>query len=231
MREPHVRVQHSEDKPCLSAVSALVWVDYHANLASDGVRVPGMRLSMVDGRPEGGVMGAGALDDKFLEWAFDQSGQNPLAWRASADDLVAAAAAVKDKVVNFGEAMHSLAAVQAMLLGMAIECMLKGIYIKAGNRLTAEGRFLRVPDAGLHQLTQIADAGAYPINDEERRILEKLSGFILFAGRYPIPRRWQQMRPANGVSPKFISKADLAIAEGLVERLQRDVLPWREDEQ
>jgi len=173
----------------------------------------------------------GALDDKFLEWAFDNSGQNPLAWRSSADDLLAAAAAVTEKVGNFGEMMHSLAAVQAMLLGMAIECMLKGIYIEAGNRLTANGRFLEVPGVGAHQLAQIADAGAYPINDEERRILEKLSGFILFAGRYPIPRRWQQMRPANGVSPKFISKSDLAIAESLTERLQRDVLPWKENEQ
>ena len=38
--------------------------------------------------------------------------------------------AVKAKVQPFDNAMHSLARVEAMLLGMALECLLKGIYIK-----------------------------------------------------------------------------------------------------
>ena len=40
------------------------------------------------------------------------------------------ARAVKAKVQPFDNAMHSLARVEAMLLGMALECLLKGIYIK-----------------------------------------------------------------------------------------------------
>ncbi len=131
--------------------------------------------------------------DKFLEWAFDQSGRNPLAWEHSAADLLSAAEAVKEKVIDFGEGgMHSLAAVQAMLLGFAIECMLKGMYIKTtGNTLTHDGRYQGIPNAGDHQLGQIADAAGYAMSVDERRVLDKLSAFILFAGRYPISTNWR----------------------------------------
>ena len=57
--------------------------------------------------------------------------RNPLPWQASAKDLLEAADAVKSRVHNLGGGMmHSLAAVQAMLLGLAIECLLKGMWIK-----------------------------------------------------------------------------------------------------
>ena len=58
--------------------------------------------------------------DDFLEWAYGVAGENPGAWQASAKDLLDGAMAVKDKVQPFSNAMHSLAGVEAMLLGMAL---------------------------------------------------------------------------------------------------------------
>ena len=63
----------------------------------------------------------------FLKWAYGTAGENPAAWQVSAKDLLDAAMAVKAKVQSVGTGgMHSLARVEAMLLGMA----LKGMYIK-----------------------------------------------------------------------------------------------------
>lgn len=60
--------------------------------------------------------------------------------------------------------MHSLAAVQALLLGLAIECLLKGMWIKthkawleknASFSLTKNGRYVGIPGAGDHELKQL----------------------------------------------------------------------------
>jgi len=167
-------------------------------------------------------------DDIFLRWAFDQAGKNPLAWRNTAENLLEAANAVKAAVTPFDDGgMHSLAAVQAMLLGMAIECMLKGMYIKAGNSLTEAGQFQAPQGTGPHQLNQIADVASYPINSDERRVLDKLTSFILFSGRYPIATRWEKMRPTiDSGFPYYMSQSDFQIAELLAERLHRDVRTW-----
>src|SRR5205823_1857340 len=92
----------------------------------------------------------------FWEWAHQQSGKNPLAWRYSAENLLTAARAVRKEVNDFGGMMHSLAAVEAMLLGFAIECLLKAIYIKGGNTLVKQGSYAHIPHAADHDLIQLA---------------------------------------------------------------------------
>ena len=162
-----------------------------------------------------------ANQDAFLEWAFEQSGRNPLPWQYSAKDLLEAANAVKSRVYNSGDGMmHSLAAVQAMLLGFAIECLLKGMWIKKHqpwideNRqhgLTKNGKFVGIPGAGDHDLKQLADAVQVTVSNEETDVLQRLSAFIMYAGRYPVSMRWQQMRPTKtkkggAVSPNFFQQ-------------------------
>jgi hypothetical protein len=88
----------------------------------------------------------------FHEWAFESAGTNPLGWQQSAKDLLEAADAVKARVVDvFDGGMHSLAAVQAMLVGMALECLLKGMWIKKHKAwkntvLTFGGKKPKVPN-------------------------------------------------------------------------------------
>ena len=92
------------------------------------------------------------LPADFEDWAYEQSGKNPLAWRYSAENLLTAARAVRKEVKDFGGMMYSLAAVEAMLLGFAIECLLKAIYIKGGNTLVKQGRYAHIPHAADHDL-------------------------------------------------------------------------------
>jgi hypothetical protein len=169
--------------------------------------------------------------DRFWEWAFEQSGKNPLAWRHSAENLLQAAAAVKEKVLPLGGMMHSLAAVQAMLLGLGVECLLKGMWIKRGNTLTSGGRIRRIRKAGEHDLKLLANAAGVSLSDDEASVLNKLTRFVMFAGRYPIATTWEQMKPvkngrADTESPMFISQRDLDVAEALAARLMQAVLPW-----
>ena len=177
--------------------------------------------------------------DDFWEWSFEQSGKNPLAWQASAKDLLEAAEAVKAKVIGHGDGlMHSLVAVQAMLLGLALECLLKGVWIKkhqpwtGSDGLTKGGKYVGIPGAHDHRLEQLAAVASVKLSADEQQVLKRLSNFVLFAGRYPIGKWPDEMRPkatsgGKKVSPKYISPEEIAVAEKLATRLMRDVEPWK----
>ena len=136
--------------------------------------------------------------------------------------------------------MHSLVAVQAMLMGMALECLLKGMWIKnhqawsplnRHHALTKDGKLVRKPGAGDHNLEQLAKIAEVVVSQNEKIILQRLSRFILFAGRYPIPTTWEQTRPVRSVigervSPRFFAGTEMEIARNLVERLMQEVVPW-----
>jgi hypothetical protein len=89
--------------------------------------------------------------------------------------------------------------VAAMLTGYAIECALKGLWVRAGEKIIdANGEFVRVPNAGDHALGALArsvskdvDLGALSAEDFE--VLDRLSAFVVFAGRYPIPKKSEHM--------------------------------------
>ena len=88
------------------------------------------------------------------------------------------ASAVKGQVLDLGQIMHSLAAVWALLLGLSIECLLKGKWVKDGNKLVLPGtnRLRRIPNAGRdHRLLPLADAVGFETAATERDILERLS--------------------------------------------------------
>jgi hypothetical protein len=184
----------------------------------------------------------GDTHDDFLKWAHEAAGENPLAWQASARDLLTGATVVKAKVQAVGDGlMDTLTAVQAMLLGMALECLLKGAYIKRyrvweeedkAHALVKDGKLVRPADTGDHQLLQWADAAAVSLSQQERSALNRLTDFVVFAGRYPIPVRVQDMRPvkdAGGrtVARRYITSEELETAEALANRLMREVEPWR----
>lgn len=140
------------------------------------------------------------VDHSFWEWAFTQSGENPSAWYHSARELLTAADAVKEDVVDFGDSgMDTLAAVQAMLVGLAIESTLKGLWIeKTGDSLVKDGKYSRPKGVGGHDLVQWADAASVELCPTERYLLRRLSTFVVWAGRYPIPRTEGEMKPKKG---------------------------------
>ena len=175
----------------------------------------------------------------FEEWAFESSGRNPLSWDASAKDLLEGAKAIGERVSDLGDMMHTLAGVQAMLLGLAIECLLKGIWIKSHKAwldknkdfsLTKNGQYVGIPGAGDHELLQLARASKVKLSVREGFLLGRLTDFVKYAGRYPIPTRVEQAQPIKSdgkrVSRRYLSGAQLRLAENLAARLRKEVLPW-----
>ena len=174
--------------------------------------------------------------DDFLWWSYHVSGENPAAWQVSAKDLLDGAMAVKAKVQPFDNAMHSLARVEAMLLGMALECLLKGMYIKR-HRVWADPtkEHALVKDGAYvgpgHNLPDLADAAGVTVSPSERSILARLTDFIVYAGRYPISKQVKDMEPVktpdgHTVARDCISGAELERAETLTNRLMQEVGPW-----
>jgi hypothetical protein len=184
----------------------------------------------------------GDTRDDFLRWAHEGAGENPLTWQASARDLLDAATAVKASVLDIGDGlMHSLAAVQAMLLGMALECLFKGMYIKRyrvweeadkAHAIVKNGQYVGIPGVGDHQLPPMADAAGVTLSQGERAVVGRLTDFVLFAGRYPIPVKVENMKPikrpgGQTVARGYIARQELETAEALANRLMREVEPWR----
>src|SRR5688572_5948664 len=82
----------------------------------------------------------------------DMTGNNPSAWFSSVETLMRAAERVRDdtpaQLPDGTELMLATNAVYAMLLGYAAECSLKGLWVKAGNSIVKDGRYVGVRGAG-----------------------------------------------------------------------------------
>jgi hypothetical protein len=112
-----------------------------------------------------------------------------------------------------------------MLIGYAVECALKGLWLRAGNKLIVNGKFIRVPNTGEHELGQLARVVSeqvhLPLTDEELSVLDRLSAFVLFAGRYPVSLRPEEMKERKTSDggrqvPTFFSEEDFQVAKRLL---------------
>jgi hypothetical protein len=129
---------------------------------------------------------------------FHTIGNDPHAWRVSADQLLATARVLKrqQEAVNVDEIRTGdpvpdegrVGAVEKMLRGFAVECLLKGLWVKQGHELASGGKFVGVSGVkDQHDLRQLAKAVDFTINDDQKDLFKRLSAYIKFVGRYPIP--------------------------------------------
>lgn len=120
------------------------------------------------------------------------------------------------------EVMPALLAVRAMLLGYAVECALKALWVRAeGNNLIRNGKYVGVTGAGDHNLVQLAQQAGFIPTAVEVQVLRRLTKFAMFAGRYPVARTAEEMRP-DGLTKTdvgFFSKRDFRFAESILNKL------------
>src|SRR5262245_22288958 len=122
------------------------------------------------------------------------AGNSPETWRSCADDLLAAALVLRQRRHSTDPCavpMHQpwrLHPIELMLSGLAVECLFKALWVKRGNRLTSERKYVGIPGAGDHDLVQLAVVVHFTLSDFEKDVLTRLSHFIEYGGRYPIPR-------------------------------------------
>ena len=120
--------------------------------------------------------------------------------------------------------MPSAFGVRAMLIGYAIECALKGLWIKKGNTIVRRGRYVRVPGARDHDLVQLARQVGFSASNLEADVLGGMSKFATFAGRYPIAKTPDAMQPnqLDGFGPVdvcFFSKRDFRTANSILNKV------------
>jgi hypothetical protein len=183
------------------------------------------------------------IDERFLPgstFIYDMAGNNPNGWYASVELLAQAAKRVRYESVPAGlpggeEGMFSINAVYAMLLGYAIECALKGLWVKAGNAIAKDGKLVRIRGVGNHQIGQllrkVQEGTNLGVSDLELNVLDRISAFVLFAGRYPIPTTAAEMKaqrvPTGGTqAPGFFTQDDFRVAEMLLNRFKTALTPW-----
>jgi hypothetical protein len=180
------------------------------------------------------------------EFLHELKGNNPSAWHSWVETLTQAGRRVRYKgppehLPNGNELMLATDAVYAMLIGYAIECSLKGLWVRAGNKVIDSGRYIGVIPEGAtkrikdHQLGQLArvvcKAAGLVIEPDELNILDRLSSFVIFAGRYPVSLRPDDMKPitipGRGKQvPQVFLRADCEVAERVLNRFTRALNPF-----
>ncbi|PYR93555.1 MAG: hypothetical protein DMF84_09135 [Acidobacteria bacterium] len=120
--------------------------------------------------------------------------------------------------------MPTTLSVYGMLLGYAIECALKGIWVLQGNKLVDNGAYVGISGTGEHDLLQLADRAGVDTSAAERSVLTRLSVFIRFAGRYPVARKAREMLPVHAPGKDrtdidYMPLDEFDCAEGLFRRL------------
>jgi len=150
------------------------------------------------------------------------------AWLVSVTTLRDAAKRLKSAesgpLPDSTELMVGTDAVYAMVLGYAVECVLKGLWVGADHKLVSGGTFKRIPGIGDHDLHGLAMRVGVDASPQELDALRRLTPFVQFAGRYPVPIHAAAMKsrdgPGKGLTvPHFYSREDMATAEHLLNRL------------
>jgi hypothetical protein len=134
---------------------------------------------------------------------YEALGNSVFGWVFMADNLIESANILRKESYHwsgkFGEMpdfrSYRICDVVTMLYAMAIECLLKALWLQSGNVLVKDGEYIGVNGNKSHRLEslarQIAKTGIVKFNKKDYKILEELSKNIT-SGRYPVETNIQK---------------------------------------
>jgi len=162
------------------------------------------------------------MDQKLAVELHTRAGNLPEAWRSTAEDLLTAASVLRERresldarAVPVPNAWR-LHPSELMLKGMAIECHLKALWVKRGHKLVQDGKYVPVPGAGDHDLVQLAGVLQLTLSDVEKDLLRRLSHFIEYGGRYPVPKNAEKLRTS---ATSWTTPSDNLLFDAVASRL------------
>lgn len=170
--------------------------------------------------------------------SFERRGQSPAAWRFQAHALLDAAAILWDQIDKAdsdqearGQVFSRFGPIAHMLGGLGLEALAKAVRVAKDPNLVSDGQWqLRE-----HDLVKLFSGIGLPLDQKERSVLVQLTGFLVWAGRYPIPlearglaakivSRIPQKLPQIELAPgTFLGRDDRRIIGELVERLEKQL--------
>jgi len=117
----------------------------------------------------------------------------------------------------------SVSQIYLMTVGFAVENYLKGIYVISHPKIIEDDKLVKL---NRHALLQLMRELKFIISKEEMDFVERLEEFVLWAGRYPIPAKFDRLIPKKhreGTKYDFIVYSlptDAQIASKLLKRLE-----------
>jgi hypothetical protein len=169
------------------------------------------------------------MDREESERLYYSLGSDPLHWLEKAQGLKYGAEVLKHKLVVSMEVapadrrIETLGLVMSsmLLLGLAMENLIKGVYVAKNPNLVARERIdlsLWAEDSG-HGIASFAKT-LTPLEHDEEELLRRLQEHVVWAGRYPIPTK--STRFHNSLHPdnlRRLNTEDFRVADRLFVKL------------
>jgi len=144
------------------------------------------------------------MDEKFYDEQFELRTLTPELWALNARRLKQAADILFEayeqdlKDMTAGESplqLHNLelSGPATLLYGLALENILKAILLTTSPDAITDGKLRKWPKDG-HDQILLAHEAKIKLTINEENILRRLSEFVRWAGRYPIPKSADKMR-------------------------------------
>ena len=181
------------------------------------------------------------MGSKLLDEQFELKGNSPSAWLLTAKRLRRSGDLVFDAYAADLEKLHKgvsseglqnlydleVAGCAMLLYGLGIENAAKGLVVaKAVPPAVASGELRKWPGSGHSLKTLLSDAGVM-LSPQEEDLVVRLTAFVAWAGRYPIPKRAEKMTvllrnidPPNAWVPLPFSTTDREAYGALFARLE-----------
>jgi len=177
------------------------------------------------------------LRNKFFRMSYESAASDPRQWLSYARSLQFAA----DLLKPIFEKEHktprprsqknnfpiSVSQIYLMIVGFAVENYLKGIYVISFPEIINNDKLIKL---NRHDLLQLMRELKFNVSKDEVDLIERLEEFVLWAGRYPIPAKFDRLIPKKhreGTKFDFIVyslPADVDIASKLLKRLEERII-------
>jgi len=140
---------------------------------------------------------------------FDDIGNSFDAWESKADELLYCSEGLQDlanmrasKVYEIMEQLSHIVKVSwvmKMLIGFAIECLIKAVWLKDGNKLCSEGKFIGIEGIKNHKIHEMISKIGLTISQDERTVLKILGAVATSGGRYPVFTKYDSLEKDFGL--------------------------------
>lgn len=153
----------------------------------------------------------------FWERQHQMASSLNIAWMLSADSLLRSFQILADQSLadikeltteDIEEHQPSVSSVAMMLGALAIENLLKAIAVsKNSNPFDERGKF----SYQTHDLLKLANEISISLDEDEKRLLERLEQFQSWGGRYPTALNSEDLRPRALPNGGFSSRTTISL--------------------
>lgn len=118
-----------------------------------------------------------------------------------------------------------------MLMGFAFENLAKAVLITRDHSIVSDTKLGKWPtDRGGHGLAKLIRSILGQLSHEEENLLLRLEEYVVWAGRYPIPRSLRDYKRAEEGRRFTLAGSDVKLVEDMFSKLERLVGTYKDTE-